>query len=212
MCWALYGFTPSSAFLCYWKHRSVTSVTACDVIFVLHIHQSQMTKWMICEAEDGCICWMVVSEVLLHHNNTVFDCWPAGYNVWLAYTSIELRNNCHFLAIGLWLHANVRTPWSLKMIVYYDLTSEKKNLNNLIKIIQLWALHTLYIGFTLPRQSLSLTLSGFVIVIIWWSSQLQLTLPVGSNLHSCPHSESSEWRSVLVLWPGCYQGFYPPEN
>lgn len=27
-----------------------------------------------------------------------------------------------------------------------------------------------------------------------------------------PRTESSERRSVLVLWPGCYQSFYPPEE
>lgn len=63
--------------------------------------------------------------------------------------------------------------------------------------------------------SLSLSLTWGAIVVIWWSSQMRLALPVGSNLHSyvcCPHSESSERRSVLVLWPGCYQRVSTPQR
>ena len=75
----------------------------------------------------------------------------------------------------------------------------------------------LYIQCIQPPPTLSFSLTRGTIVVIWWSSQLQLALPVGSNLHSCvccPHSEPSERRSVLVPWPGCYQRifFYPPEG
>lgn len=73
----------------------------------------------------------------------------------------------------------------------------------------------IYTVYTETPSPFSLTRG--TIVVIWWSSQLQLALPVGSNLHSCvccPHSEPSERRSVLVPWPGCYHRifFYPPEG
>lgn len=74
-------------------------------------------------------------------------------------------------------------------------------------------LYILYIQYVNLCVSHSFSLGA--IVVIWWSSQKQLALPVGSNLHSCvccPYSDSSERRSVLALWPGCYQRVSTPQR
>lgn len=52
--------------------------------------------------------------------------------------------------------------------------------------------------------------------VIWWSCRLQLRFASGMRcallcVH-CPHSESSERRSVLVLWPGCYQRVFTAQR